>query len=243
MITTPSSSALTTMYRLLGSSSSVTVPPSIAVGLRLRPDRLQPGRRLTDQVFDFGGERRTAEDMITIGIYRDLAAADDDMQHDFVGRRMPAEHRFEAVRKPGVTVRNATVDDLAPRRRYSVRVVPQPRHVGDHRRSLYLGLDLRFGERDHRAGRARAPGPRIHFALHNDHFVRLEQQPGLLEHAREQHDVDGAGEVFQSRVSHDLALSRDHPPHLAHQAYDANLRVFERACDLDGLRVRQLGQL
>src|SRR5256886_13328068 len=106
MITTPSSSALTTMYRLLSSSSSVTVPPSIAVGLRLRPDRLQPGRRLTDQVVDFGGERRTGEDMITIGIYHDLAAADDDMHAEFVGPRMPGEHRFEAGRQAGGYGRN-----------------------------------------------------------------------------------------------------------------------------------------
>src|SRR5437899_6823281 len=213
MITTPSSSALTTMYRLLGSSSSVTVPPSTAVGLRLRPDRLQPGRRLTDQVVDFGGERRTGEDMITIGIYHDLAAADDDMQHDFVGPRMPGEHRFEAVRKPGVTVRNANVDELAPRHRYAVRVVPQPRHVGDHRRSLDLGLDLRFGERDHRAGRARAPGPRVHFALHNDHFVRPDQRLGLLEPRRENTIFVVPGGAFQSRVSLDLPLPGTPPPH------------------------------
>src|SRR5207245_10536396 len=106
MITTPSSSALTTMYRLLGSSSSVTVPPSTAVGLRLRPDRLQPGRRLTDQVVDFGGERRTGEDMITIGISHDLAAPDDDMQHDLLGPRIPGAPHFAAVHKPGLTFRN-----------------------------------------------------------------------------------------------------------------------------------------
>src|SRR5439155_22501456 len=147
----------TPWYRPLRSYATVTVPPSIAVGLRLRPHSLQPSRRLTDQVGHIGGERRTGEHMITIGIYHDHAAADDDMQHDFVGPRMPREHRFEAVRKPGVTVRNANVDELAPRHRYAVRVVPQPRHVGDHRRSLDLGLDLRFGERDHPAGRARAP--------------------------------------------------------------------------------------
>src|SRR6266550_4313736 len=114
MITTPSSSALTTMYRLLASSSSVTVPPSIAaptipIGLRLRPDRLQPGRRLTDQLVDLSRERRT----------------DDDMQHDLVGPGRPREHRFEAVRKPSVIVRNAHVDELAPRHRYAIRVVPQ----------------------------------------------------------------------------------------------------------------------
>src|SRR5256714_7233805 len=159
MITTPSSSALTTMYRLLGSSSSVTVPPSIAaptipIGLRLRPDRLQPRRLLADQLVDLSRERRTGEDMITIGIYDDLTAADDDMKHDFVGPRMPRENRFETVRKPGVTIRNPNVDELAPRHRDTVRVVPQPRHVGHDRRRLDLGLDLRFGRRNHRAARA-----------------------------------------------------------------------------------------
>src|SRR6266550_6693646 len=198
MITTPSSSALTTMYRLLASSSSVTVPPSIAaptipIGLRLRPDRLQPGRRLTDQLVDLSRERRTGEDMITIGIYDNLAAANDDMQHDLVGPGMPREHRFQAVRKPGVIVRNAHVDELAPGHRYAIRVIPQPRHIGNDRGCLDLCLDLRFDRRNHRPARARATGPRVHLALHHHHLVRLEQQPGLLEHAREQHDVDGAG--------------------------------------------------
>src|SRR5438034_11601274 len=119
MITTPSSSALTTMYRLLGSSSSVTVPPSIAVGLRLRPDRLQPGRRLTDQVVDLGGERRTGQDMITIRTYHDLAAARDDMQQELFRSRMPRVRRCAARRKRGLPARTPQAHGLASRRPYT----------------------------------------------------------------------------------------------------------------------------
>src|SRR5439155_14574227 len=134
MITTPSSSALTTMYRLLGSSSSVTVPPSIAIGLRLRPDRLQPGRRLADEIIDLSRERRTGEHMITIGIYDDLAAADDHMKHDLVGPGMARKHRFEAVRKARVPARDAHVDELATGDGHALGVVPEPCHIGGDRR-------------------------------------------------------------------------------------------------------------
>src|SRR5438309_2117815 len=52
MITTPSSSALTTMYRPLRSSSSPPISPSMPVGLRLRPHRPELGHRRAHQLID-----------------------------------------------------------------------------------------------------------------------------------------------------------------------------------------------
>src|SRR5216684_8631050 len=102
MITTPSSSALTTTYRPLASSPSLTVPttPSVTipVGLCLGPHRLEPRRRLAHQVVDLGDERRTGEHMITIGIHDHLAAADHHVQHHLVGAWVPRQHRLEPLR-------------------------------------------------------------------------------------------------------------------------------------------------
>src|SRR5882672_131537 len=71
----------------------------------------------------------------------------------------------------------------------------------------------------------------------------LEQEPDLLEDAREQHDVDRARQVFERRVRHDLALARHHATHLSHQAGHTHLRLLKRARHLDGLGVGELGEL
>src|SRR5207248_6839697 len=107
MITTPSSSALTTMYRPLASSSSVTVPSSIPVGLRLRSHRLQSRRGTADQLLDLRDQRRTGQHMITIGIHDHLAAPDHHVQHHLVGARVPRQHRLQAVGQAGVAAWNA----------------------------------------------------------------------------------------------------------------------------------------
>src|SRR5205807_2737979 len=131
MITTPSSSALTTMYRPLASSSSVTVPPSISIGLRLRPHRFQSRRGATDQLLDLRDQCRTGQHMITIGIHHYLAAPNHHVQHHLVGPGMPRQHRLEAVGQTGVAARNPHVDQLPARDRHAFRVIPQPRHVRD----------------------------------------------------------------------------------------------------------------
>ena len=181
--------------------------------------------------------------MITIGIYDDLAAADDHVKHDLVGPGMARKHRFEAVRKAGVPARDAHVHELATGDGHALGVVPQPCHIGGDRRRLDLSLDLRIGRGHDRTARARAPRPRVDLALHHHDFVGLEQKPRLLEHARKEDDVDRAGEVLERGVSHDLALPRDHAAHLPHEPRHADLGVLEGARHLNRLRVRQLGQL
>ena len=181
--------------------------------------------------------------MITIGIYDHLTAADDDVQHNLICARVPRQHRFQAVRQTCVTARKAHVDQLPARDRHAPRVIPQPCPLSHDRGALNLSFDLRLDRRARAAVRARAPGTGVHLALDHEDLVRLKQKPRLLEHAREKHDVDGSREVLQRRVSHDLALSRHHAAHLAHQPCDPHLGVLQGARHLDRLRVGEPGKL
>ena len=129
------------------------------------------------------------------------------------------------------------MDQLAARYGQALRVVPQPGPLGDHRGGFDFGLHLRVHRRAGTAGGACAPRPGVDLALHDHDLVRLEKQARLLEHAREEHDIDRSRQVLERRVGHDLPLAGHDPPHLADQSRDAHLGVLQGAGDLHCLSV------